>query len=409
MEPTTRTVLALPLMVLSAIAARPAGAATYVVDRGDDSAAFTACTAAPQDCTLRGAILAANANPGLDEITFDFTSFLGEIVVLTIPRTGDDSPEEGDLDITDDVAIDGGFQDGVFIVGGGGFNDRIFDVDAAVGAVHFLDLFIMGGEATTLADFCGGGILTSADTFLHRVEVSDNQAHAGGGICMDQNAKLLLDRSSVTGNTAVTLGGGIMFYGGELDLLQSTISGNTSGSLSGAVHVQFLATGPVSLEHVTLTDNSTSHVDGADFYVEGFPSSVEILGSIIDGDCYDPSSLFTSQGGNLEGPGDTCGFDPMIDQIGVADMRLEPLAFGNTDLVLTRCHQPRWNSPAVDDPLGVLAASCPTQDQRFLARPQDGNGDGVAACDSGAVEAQPPIFVDGFESGDTGAWSSTVP
>jgi hypothetical protein len=409
MEPTTRTVLSLPLMVLSAIAARPAGAATYVVDRGDDSAAFTACTAAAQDCTLRGAILAANANFGLDAITFDITSFLGEIVVLTIPRTGDDSPEEGDLDITDDLVLDGGFLEGVFIVGGNTFNDRIFDVDSGVD-VTFLDLFITGGDATAFPGACGGGIQTSGNTTLLRVEVSDNQGHDGGGICMDQNAKLLLEKSSVTGNTAATRGGGIMLHGGELELLQSTISGNTSGTLSGAVHVHFVASGPVSLEHVTLTDNSTSHVDGADFYVQdGFTSSVEILGSIIDGDCYDPGSLITSQGGNLEGPGDTCGFDPMIDQIGVADMRLEPLAFGNTDLVLTRCHQPRWNSPAVDDPLGVLAASCPTQDQRFLARPQDGNGDGVAACDSGAVEAQPPIFVDGFESGDTGAWSSTVP
>jgi hypothetical protein len=88
-------------------------------------------------------------------------------------------------------------------------------------------------------------------------------------------------------------------------------------------------------------------------------------------------------------------------------MRLDPLAFGNPDLV-TRSHQPRWNSPAVDDPKGAMA-SCPLEDQRLTLRPQDGNDDGVAACDSGSVEAPPPIFLDGFESGDTTAWSSVVP
>ena len=34
----------------------------------------------------------------------------------------------------------------------------------------------------------------------------------------------------------------------------------------------------------------------------------------------------------------------------------------------------------------------------ILAKPVDGNGDGTAECDTGAVELQGPIFVDSFES-----------
>ncbi len=44
------------------------------------------------------------------------------------------------------------------------------------------------------------------------------------------------------------------------------------------------------------------------------------------------------------------------------------------------------DSPAIDsaDP-----ASCPADDQRGTARPQDGDGDGTANCDVGAFELLP--------------------
>src|SRR5450631_2582756 len=47
-----------------------AAAATYTVDRLDD-ANITACTAAANDCTLRGAINAANAAGGTNTIAFN--------------------------------------------------------------------------------------------------------------------------------------------------------------------------------------------------------------------------------------------------------------------------------------------------------------------------------------------------
>ena len=39
---------------------------TFDVDRTDDTVAATACTAAPNDCSLRGAIIAANADASAD-------------------------------------------------------------------------------------------------------------------------------------------------------------------------------------------------------------------------------------------------------------------------------------------------------------------------------------------------------
>ena len=43
------------------LAAVPSRAASFAVDRTDDEPTATACTAAANDCSLRGAILAANA------------------------------------------------------------------------------------------------------------------------------------------------------------------------------------------------------------------------------------------------------------------------------------------------------------------------------------------------------------
>ena len=50
-------------------------------------------------------------------------------------------------------------------------------------------------------------------------------------------------------------------------------------------------------------------------------------------------------------------------------------------------------------------ALCPATDQRDWQR-VDGSCD-IGAFEVGAVE--PALFADGFESGTTGGWSSTVP
>ncbi|HEX8736351.1 MAG TPA: hypothetical protein VF721_13565, partial [Pyrinomonadaceae bacterium] len=62
----------LPLVLFLFLFISAADAATYVVDRSDDVAGASACTAAANDCSLRGAISNANANgAGLDTINFN--------------------------------------------------------------------------------------------------------------------------------------------------------------------------------------------------------------------------------------------------------------------------------------------------------------------------------------------------
>ena len=58
------------------------GAATLEVDRIDDDPGATACTAAPIDCSLRGAIIFAELNPGPDTIMLP-----GDTITLTTEVT----------------------------------------------------------------------------------------------------------------------------------------------------------------------------------------------------------------------------------------------------------------------------------------------------------------------------------
>jgi hypothetical protein len=73
------------VLLLSLIGIQPAQAAglTLVVDTTSD-ANLTACTSAANDCSLRGAINAANAAGGTNTISFDGTIFFfGGGIVLT--------------------------------------------------------------------------------------------------------------------------------------------------------------------------------------------------------------------------------------------------------------------------------------------------------------------------------------
>src|SRR5512141_789120 len=86
------------------VQARPLSApSTFIVDRVDDanSAAAWVCSAAANDCSLRGALISADANPGsiiqLPEGVVTIT--------LSITPTGANDAASGDLNVTADVTV----------------------------------------------------------------------------------------------------------------------------------------------------------------------------------------------------------------------------------------------------------------------------------------------------------------
>jgi len=105
-----------------AVAAVPdARAANFTVTKTADTADGI-CDA---DCSLREAIIAANAGPGADIITLPAGTY-----TLTIAGANEDDAATGDLDIKGDLMINGAT--GATTIIDGGAIDRVFQVIGAV-------------------------------------------------------------------------------------------------------------------------------------------------------------------------------------------------------------------------------------------------------------------------------------
>ena len=219
------------------------------VDRTDDTAAATACTPAANDCSLRGAIINANSDPGVDPIVINLQP--ATTYSLTLPNaTQENAAATGDLDITTtfhSVTILGGGPSTVIDAAGltsGSMHDRAFQITGSGVTVIFQDLTIRNGQA---ADDGSSGASTNP--------ASQNSTRAGGGIL--NGAGIDVNLQAVTGGGSVTLtnvavenctilgkgddqvnqfrqleawGGGLASIGttGNVIITESTFTGNTA-------------------------------------------------------------------------------------------------------------------------------------------------------------------------------------
>jgi len=167
------------------------------VDRLDDTALATACTDQPADCSLRGAIIAANGAPGYDIVVVP-----SGIFTLTIAGILEDAALTGDLDISEPVTIQGSGRDATIISGNG--LDRVFHILTGTTDSLFSDLTItLGNTINYPNDIEGGGILVSVF------------------------ANLTLSNTAVVSNTSQVSGGGVLNMG-RLTLLHSAILSNSA-------------------------------------------------------------------------------------------------------------------------------------------------------------------------------------
>ena len=312
-------------------------------------------------CTLRDAVLEANALPGPDSVVIPAGSYL-----LSLAGAFEDAALTGDLDLTDDVSLEGASASTTIVDGQG--LDRVFHVRPGVTA-SIQDLTVEGGDSGTsggggisnqgalevtdcvvsgnLAGF-GGGLVQSigaATLVITGTEISGNVAATnGGGIY--SNATLTVSTSEISGNSATSGGGlhltglgsatvtdsridgngansgaGIHVVGGSTSVERSTIDGNGASSGGGGVSVGLAGT--ISLTNVTFSGNGATSNGGALRNVgvatlthvtmsgDGAPAGVvntlsgastTFAGSAIEGDCIG-SGTYTSEGGNVESPG----------------------------------------------------------------------------------------------------------
>ncbi len=296
--------------LLSLILVAPAAAApkTYDVDRIDDDATQTACTGAANDCTLRGAIIAANANPGADTINLPAGTY-----TLSIAGADEDLAATGDLDITDDLTITGAARATTIV--DGGQKDRVFQTDPAGGGtitVTIQNLTIQNGKSSDAGTSGGGGGIrngasssptTGGTLHLINVLVTNNTTTAGvygGGISND--GVMTIANSFISGNTAGGHGGGIVQGDiGSLSISNTTISGNHAanpGGVGGALFTGFFSvTAPplVTIDATTISGNDAGTGGG----IGRNRGSLTVTNSTISGN----TSLSSSGGGVYDSGG----------------------------------------------------------------------------------------------------------
>lgn len=343
------------------------------------------------NCTLRAAIMEANAFLGDDTINFDAAVFsVPQTIKLSIPGVNEDYCVRGDLDITTNLTITGAGANITTIDGAG--IDRVLDIRPDITTnVHISGLTVTGGKSlnTSPGGGSGGGIIThgSRNTLtLTNVTVSGNTADYGGGIFVA--GPVTLNNCTVSGNSGYAGGGGINNYiNGPLILNNSTVSGNSAGyggGIGGSNHGP-----PLTLNNSTVTGNTTPNGVGMGLRSQG---TVVLKNTILANTAglYGNCDIITASG-NLVSLGHNLSTDNSCQSIGTGGLnkptdlnntpaQLAPLALNSPGSTTTHALLP--GSPAVDK-----GGDCLPVDQRGVPRPQG------AACDIGAYEvgdATPP-------------------
>jgi predicted outer membrane repeat protein len=238
----------------------------------------------------------------------------------------------------------------------------------------------------TAAGGVGGGI-NAATLNLTNSTVSGNttSAGAGGGIGA---ATLTATGSTVSGNTAAGSGGGIS--AAAVNLTNCTVSGNSTTAAIGGGGGIFAMRGTIL--NSTIVENFSA-ADGGGILWAGGADQIHVKNTIIADNLVltipevgqDVSGQFVSDGHNLIGVvNGSTGFGAAGDQLGSVgdplDPRLGPLQNNGGP---TQTHALLAGSPAIDhgDNSGA-----PATDQRGVARPRDGDGNGSKIVDIGAFE-----------------------
>jgi hypothetical protein len=269
-------------------------AITFDVDRTDDTSAATACTAAANDCSLRGAIIAANAAGS--PVTINLQPATTYTLTLT-NATQENGAATGDLDITTSqtVTIVGGGSSGptATIIDASGLNagnrrDRAFHITGPGVTVVFQDLVIQNGTAADdgtsgtstdptaqTTNRAGGCILNSGGSVtLTSVIVRSCQAAGKGDTVINQHT------------TLDALGGGLASLGvtGTVVITDSRFTANIAAGGNGG----------------DFNNGSGSNAKGGSIYFEG--GTLNITDSRIDA-----SAANGGNGGNVNQNGQTNG------------------------------------------------------------------------------------------------------
>ena len=396
LRPTIIGLLALAALLALFAQGQPAHAATITVNTNADE--FDTGSG----CSLREAIQAANTNAAFGGCTAgsgaDTIDLPAGTYTLTIAGAGENANATGDLDITENLTINGSGATTTIVQACDSSGGPCTGIDRVIhvsGTSVISGLTIQNGSPppSPPTSAFGGGIFNQGSTLtLTNCTVSGNAVSNafGGGIAQIGGA-VNLTNCTVSNNSGSAHGGGISNGSGSLILTNSTVSGNSIFNPSGEQTAGgILSSGTVTLTNSTVSGNSAPN-NSSSSGIRNVGGTMTLKNTIVSNNTpNDCAGSITSAGHNLDSDG-SCGLSVGLGDIISTDPLLGPLADNGGP---TFTHALLANSPAIDagNPAtpGSGGNACEASDQRGVTRPLDGDGDGVAICDIGAFEVDCP-------------------
>lgn len=265
-------------IAIAVIFASTSHAATYTVTKTEDTADGT-CDA---DCSLREAIIAANAGDA-DTIVIPAGTY-----TFTRAGDGENSASTGDLDLTDsDTTIIQGAGSGLTIIDADDL-DRVFDMRSGSSA-EFHDLTMQNGNTE---DEVGGGFYMLSSTvvmdnvIIQNNEITDVFEFSQGAGIFCSGGSLTMTNSTISGNSSEDAIFGAGLYVSQecdIDISQTTISGNSTPHVGGGIYVTLDTDQTKEIDEVTFTNNSADS-GGGGMYVAGGTTSLalNLTNSVFD-------------------------------------------------------------------------------------------------------------------------------
>lgn len=292
----------------SAIARISAPTSTFVVnstaDLTDADQGDTICAAADGSCTLRAAIMQANYLNDADTIILPAG-------VYTLTRPGDDDVAVlGDLDVINDLTIQGAGSASTIIDGNGAVtNDRVFQILSSVKNFSMSGVTVRNGKRSDTFGM-GGGLSWdgggSSKFFLSDVVFDSNSAKYGGGLSLNYGlgGSVELDNVVLRSNTSTGAAGAGLLAAFSSNLSAFLMKGgkvynNTGANQGGGLELEGTQDGTSieSIQNVEIYGNKASFGAGIDNYGGNHPYKIDLSDSYI----HNNQALFAGAGINNYG------------------------------------------------------------------------------------------------------------